>query len=206
MKKKAIILDLDNTLYPVSSIGDELYGELLDMIAQNEEQSGNMSQLRDEIMRRPFILIARDYHFSEELTQRCVAYLKELTCDGIETFDDYRYVKNLAFKKFLVTTGFPKLQKSKIESLKIEKDFDEIHIVDPSTSDKTKKDVFAGIMQRHGYTPSELLVVGDDLHSEIKAAQDLGIDAVLYNKINPDQSGPLVPAISDFSEIEQFLA
>jgi putative hydrolase of the HAD superfamily len=206
MKKKAIILDLDNTLYPVSSIGDELYAELLDMIGQNEEQAGNMSQLRDEIMRRPFILIARDYQFSEELTQRCIAYLKELTCDGIETFDDYRHVKNLPFKKFLVTTGFPKLQKSKIESLKIEKDFNEIHIVDLSTSDKTKKKVFADIMQRHDYIPSELLVVGDDLDSEIKAAQELGIDAVLYNKINPYQRDPLVPAISDFSEIEQFLA
>ncbi|HET6990119.1 MAG TPA: HAD family hydrolase [Bacteroidia bacterium] len=206
MKKKAIILDLDNTLYAVSSIGEELYAGLFEMIRQSKEQTWNMSQLRDEIMRRPFIQVARDHHFSEELIQRCIAFLKDLTCEGIETFDDYRHIKNLAFKKFLVTTGFPKLQKSKIVALRIEKDFDEIHIVDPSTSEKTKKNVFADIMQRHRFAPSELLVVGDDLHSEIKAAQELGIDAILYNKISSAQRDPSVPAISDFSAIGQFLA
>jgi putative hydrolase of the HAD superfamily len=77
--------------------------------------------------------------------------------------------------------------------------------VDPSTSDKTKKEVFADIMKRYGYTPSELLVVGDDPHSEIKAAQELGIDPVLYDKFQLHEPITLLPKISDFRQLTAFL-
>jgi putative hydrolase of the HAD superfamily len=66
----------------------------------------------------------------------------------------------------------------------IEKDFSEIHIIDPSASTQTKKDVFIDIMDRYGYTPSEVLVVGDDPDSELRAAHELGIDTVLYDSLN----------------------
>ena len=87
----------------------------------------------------------------------------------------------------------------------MEEDFKEIHIVDPSTSDRTRKDVFADIMKRHGYATSALLIVGDDLYSEIKAAQELEIDAVLYDKHHLHEGATLVPRISDFKQLEAFL-
>ena len=87
----------------------------------------------------------------------------------------------------------------------MEEGFKKIHIVDPSTSDRTKKDVFAEIMKRHGYASSALLIVGDDLHSEIKAAQDLEIDTVLYDKHHLHEGTTLVPRISDFKQLESFL-
>jgi putative hydrolase of the HAD superfamily len=150
--------------------------------------------------------VARDYHFSEELTEKGIALLKELTYEGkIEPFPDYPSIKDLSVDKFLVTTGFLKLQQSKIAGMKIDQDFKEIHIVDPSTSDQTKKDVFADIMKRHGYSKEELLVVGDDLHSEIKAAQDLGIDAVVYDKLNRYNNTAPLPSISDFQQLKSFL-
>jgi putative hydrolase of the HAD superfamily len=68
--------------------------------------------------------------------------------------------------------------------LGIEDDFKHIHIVDPDVSQQTKKDVFAEIMQAHHYTPGNLLVIGDDPESEIKAAKILGIDTFLYDPRN----------------------
>lgn len=89
--------------------------------------------------------------------------------------------------------------------MKIGPDFKEIHIVDPSTSDSTKKDVFSDNMKRHGYTEAALLVVGDNPHSEIEAAQQLGIEAVLYDKFHSyDDSTPL-QKISDFRQLRSFL-
>ena len=48
----------------------------------------------------------------------------------------------------------------------------------------------------------EVLVVGDDLHSEIKAAQDLGIDAVVYDKYNLHPDEITLPKIDDFKQLE----
>ena len=65
--------------------------------------------------------------------------------------------------------------------LAIEHDFDEIHIVDPEESPRTKKDVFADIMERHSLVPADVLIIGDDPESEIKAAAALDIDTFLYD-------------------------
>ncbi len=89
--------------------------------------------------------------------------------------------------------------------MKIRNDFKEIHIVDPSTSDRTKKDVFAEIIQRHGYNKLEVLVVGDGLKSEIKAAQDLGIDAILYDKCSMHKGIMSVRRIENFKELVDLL-
>ena len=123
----------------------------------------------------------------------------------IKPFSDYSVVKDLPYDKYLVTTGFLKLQQSKVSGMKIQNDFMEIHIVDPYSSDKTKKDVFADIISRHGYLKSEVLVIGDDPESEIKAAQDLGLDAILYDKENR-YSGLNLKTVKDFNELKQLLA
>jgi putative hydrolase of the HAD superfamily len=44
--------------------------------------------------------------------------------------------------------------------------------------------VFARIMATYNYIPEELLVIGDDPGSEIKAADALGIDTFLYDPEN----------------------
>jgi putative hydrolase of the HAD superfamily len=206
MQKKAIIFDLDNTVYSVHSIGNELFASLFELIFQNENHAENRDKIKDDIMRRPFQVVAKDYHFSDELTQKGIALLKGLTYEGkIEPFPDYQFAKGLPVDKFLVTTGFLKLQQSKVDGMKIGQDFKEIIIVDPLTSDKTKKDVFADIIKKYGYNKSEVLVVGDDLQSEIKAAQQLGIDAVLYDKSHLYDDIAFHPTISDFSQLKSFL-
>jgi putative hydrolase of the HAD superfamily len=206
MQKKALILDLDNTIYPVQSIGAELFAPLFKLIRQNGSHEIEMEKIEEEIMRQPFQFVANDFHFSEDLKSKGVALLKELAYNGkMEPFDDYPFIRSLPLDKFLVTTGFLKLQESKVDRLNIRQDFKEIYIVDPSTSDKTKKDVFAGILRNYGYAISEVLVVGDDLHSEIKAASALGIEAILYNRLNLQMAGGSVKHIENFNELSNFI-
>lgn len=81
-----------------------------------------------------------------------------------------------------MTTGFYKLQKSKIDSSGVRKDFREVYIIDPSTTAKVKKDIFKEILQSKGYRPHEVMVIGDDPDSEIRAGNELNIDTVLYDK------------------------
>ncbi len=206
MPRKAIILDLDNTIYPVISIADQVFAPLFELIGQDESHKNNFEKIKHEIMRRPFQLVAKDFGFSEELKQKALNLLKTTTYVGeMFPFEDYSAVRELPVEKYLVTTGFLELQRSKVSRLKIENDFKEIHIVDPSTSDKTKKDVFADILARNNYALREVLVVGDDLYSEIKAAKELGIDAVLYDRDNLHTQPLDIKRINNFHQLTELI-
>jgi len=189
--KRALILDLDNTIYPVSSIADNLFGRLFALIdgeSANLDESA-VNNAKDELTRKPFQWVADKYHFSPELKTKGVQLLKDMSYDlPMQPFEEYSHLKSAPHQKFLVTTGFPKLQWSKIKQLGIEGDFLEIHVVDPDVSDKTKKDVFADIIRRYDYKIEEVLVIGDDPDSEIKAAFELGIEAFLYDPHNKHPS------------------
>jgi putative hydrolase of the HAD superfamily len=188
--KRALILDLDNTIYPVSSIADNLFSQLFDTLDQHAEiintvDINRVNKIKDEMTRRPFQHIADEFELDEELRYKMVDVLKNMTYDlPMQPFEDYSHIRSIPLDKFLVTTGFIKLQMSKIKMLGIEQDFKTIHIVDPEVSRQTKKDVFAEIMLKHQYTPAGLLVIGDDPESEIKAAKALGIDTFLFDPNN----------------------
>lgn len=206
MQKKAIIFDLDNTIYLVSSIGDKLFKTLFEIITESGEFSGNMEKLKAEIMRRPFQHVAHEFGFSEKLMAKCMEHMKNLTySSAIEPVDNYETIRNFDCLKFLVTTGFNTLQKSKIERLGIQNDFEKIFIIDPSETAQTKRDVFKKILVNYKLKLDEVLVVGDDLNSEIKAAAGLGIDSVLYDfkAIHAQTEGQKV--IRNFSELKQYI-
>ena len=206
MKKKAIIIDLDNTVYPVSSIGEELFRPLFQLIEDSGDYTGELDEIKQEIMRKPFQKVAEEYKFSDKLAEQGIALLEELTYDKKMTaFEDYTEVRSVPCQKFLVTTGFTKMQQSKVQQLGIADDFEEVHIVDPQLSDKTKKDIFEEIVDRYGFDPAEVLVVGDDPESEVKAAKELGMDAVLYDKMNFNPHLNDNNRITDFKQLKDFL-
>jgi len=203
MARKAIIFDLDNTIYAVSSIADQLFAPLFKLLKESGEVENNFEEIKRDLMRKPFQLVARKYGLTEGLTQKGTHLLQNMTYEGeIRPFDDYRLVRALPVEKFLVTTGFLQLQQSKIERMGIRQDFREVHIVDIESG--TKKEVFAALLQRHHLRPSDVLVVGDDPDSEIKAAQELDLAAVLYDKagLYPDAS---IPRISDYRQLSAYL-
>lgn len=206
MRKKALILDLDNTIFPVYSIGDTLFAPLFDLLKGDENASAHFDEIRKQVMRKPFQLVAKDFHFSKELTDKGIEILKALTYDGkIVPFPDYRYVKEMMVDKFLVTTGFKKMQQSKVDAMHLQSDFKEIHIIDPVSTDKVKKDIFVEIVERYHYSKSEVIVVGDDLNSEIKAAKELGIDAVMYDKLEAYKDEKSVIKITDYADLLSYL-
>jgi len=207
MRKKAIIFDLDNTIFPVPQIGHTLFAPMFALIEQAGYHGHEMDQIKDEVMRRPFQRVAQEHHFSEELTNKSIELLQSLEFNGtVDPYEDYAHIQRLPHDKYLVTTGFRKMQQSKIDSLGLWNDFKEIHIIDPTTTKQTKKDVFAEIMHRHAYKPEDVMIVGDDLHSEIKAAQELGVYALWYDKEGLYEPVPGVKKIKEYGELLKALA
>jgi len=205
--KKALILDLDNTIYPVSSISEDLFGQLYAVLDQyansiNADGTDRVAHIKEEMTRRPFQHIADDYRLDEELRNRIIDTLNNMAYTlPMQTYADYAYVRSVPLDKFLVTTGFSKLQRSKVKMLGIEDDFKAIHIVDPEVSPKTKQDIFAEIMEANGYKSEDLLVIGDDPESEIKAAKALGIDTFLYDPENRHPNADVTHKAANLKEV-----
>lgn len=206
MKTKAIIFDLDNTIYPVSQIGQKLFLSLFALIEENGNHNNKLNEIKSEIMRRPFQAVAKDFGFSEILTQACLKLLSNLTYnDRILPYSDYFLSKKIECLKFLVTTGFTNLQLSKIHCLNIKNDFQQIFIVDPEISSMTKKDYFIEIQTNHKLKSGDLLIIGDDLNSEIKAGNELGIRTVLYDFQNKYQNLENQIVINNYKQLENYL-
>ncbi|QTE38471.1 HAD family hydrolase [Mucilaginibacter gossypii] len=185
--KKAIILDLDNTIYPVSSIADHLFNELFNFLDQHIAGEGieHINKAKEDLKRIPYQKVADKYQFSELVKNKGLELLNNIEYNRpMQPFDDYKQIREAEVTKFLVTTGFTKLQWSKVKMLNIEADFEAIHIVDPELSPLTKKDIFASILEKYDYKTRDVLIIGDDPESEIKAASDLGIDTFLYDPEN----------------------
>lgn len=206
MIKKAIILDLDNTIYPVSSIGDKLFKSLFELIKSRGEYSGNFERIRYEIMRRPFQFVAKEFSFSESLFNDGMMLLQDLTFgEPMLPFEDYKEMKDITILKFLVTVGFTKLQKSKIRQLNIENDFEAIFIIDPVKTRLSKKEIFLKILHENAFDENDLIVVGDDVNSEIKAGKETGIDTVLYDREGKHSGMENQTIISNFKELKEYL-
>lgn len=202
--KKAIIFDLDNTIYSVPGVAEDMLASLVNLIKENGEYKTDIQAIKTDMMRKPFQVLAEMHGFSQSLIQKGFQHVQTMTYDKpLKPFPNYESTRNLPHDKYLVTSGFEALQMSKVKSLGIENDFTEIHIVDLEKT--TKRNVFADIIQRHQYVLQDVVVVGDDMHSEIAAAKALGIDAVLYDSLNlyPDETS--LPRITDFAELLQFV-
>ena len=206
MRKKAIILDLDNTIYPVSSIGDRLFKSLFSLILESGEYSGDFDQIRFEIMRRPFQYIADEFSFSENLKADCFKLLSVLTYDEkMQPFEGYETLLTVPCRRFLVTTGYTKMQHSKIKQLGIENDFEALFVIDPDQSTLTKRDIFEKILSDNNFNVDDVLVVGDDLNSEIFHAKALGIETVLYDYLSQFQESEDQKVIRNHKDLHLYL-
>ena len=206
MRKKAIILDLDNTIYPVSSIGDRLFKSLFSLILESGEYTGEFEQIRFEIMRRPFQYIANEFTFSESLKADCFKLLANLTYDEkMQPFEGYKTLLTLPCRRFLVTTGYTKMQHSKIRQLGIANDFEAIFVIDPDQSNLTKRNLFEKILADYNFSVDDVLVVGDDLNSEIFHAKALGIETVLYDYLSQYQESEYQNVIRNHKDLHLYL-
>lgn len=203
---RAIVFDMDNTIYPVASIGNKLFSEVYKLIEQDGRYTGSLDEIKKTTQTKPFQVVAKEFHFDGELTSKAMGLLSDMEYkDTIVPFDDYLLTKDIDRLKFLVTTGFTKLQWSKIERLGLQKDFEACYVVDPAVSQQTKKDVFREIMAEYGLKPEEVLVVGDDIHSEIKAGRELGMETVVYDYAGTLDTLRGYHVINHFDQLEKFI-
>ena len=180
---RAIVFDLDNCLCAATEVGEALFEPALDAI-----RAANRGTLSDatlevallECWRHALDFVAVKYGFSQEMLAAGWRELAEAeTTAPMRGYSDLGTLIELPVTRFLVTSGFRRLQESKIRSLNVGHLFEEIFIDAIDEPDrKGKLQIFADILKSYQLTPAEVLVVGDNPESEIEAGNRLGITTV----------------------------
>lgn len=180
---KAAIFDLDNCLCPATAAGSGLFAPAFAAIRQANRGAVEAETLElafFECWYTAFDLVARLYRFSDEMVaagRKAFAQL-EIT-EPIEGYADLHLVQRLPLRRFLVTSGFRRLQQSKVKQLNLARCFDEV-VIDAidEPGHPGKQRIFERILEGLQCASADVLVIGDNPLSELLAGRNLGMVTV----------------------------
>ena len=187
---KAVIFDLDDTLYDCS-------GSLVEAARRRaakamvdkglpcpEEQAYDLQvQLcaRYGPRHKVFDEIAERYAMGQDVVDAALKAYNRDEVEDIRPFPDavslLRNLRSQGYLLFLVTSGVHRRQERKVHMLGLGKYFDEVVINDAEIGGDIE-DAYVELMTRHGLTPQEVLVVGDRIDAEIRVANHLRMTTV----------------------------
>jgi putative hydrolase of the HAD superfamily len=178
---KAIIFDLDMCIFDTRTLGEGI----LDSVLAPLHASSMPEEIKSEISRVLWTTSLEDtiplFGIPEDVAGLMrSAHSKLVVPQTIRTFGDEHLIRHLPTYRALVTSGYRLWQERKIEKLGVGSLFDEviIDVIDDAKSRKGKRVIFQGLMAQHSWSPDEVLVVGDNPHSELKAGKELGMVTV----------------------------
>jgi FMN phosphatase YigB (HAD superfamily) len=207
---RAIIFDLDNCLSAADEPGKGLLDPVFDAIRR-----ANHGRLSDEALadafadcwRHPLDFVAKKHGFSEDMLATGWAVYARLEVPvPMYGYDDLGTLADLPVLRFLVTSGFRRLQESKIKALGFERLFTAIHVDAIEEPDrKGKQSTFEEILRAYQLRPEEVLVVGDNPDSEIEAGNRLGIRTVQVLRPGVPRGSNATHYIHDLAELKGLL-
>jgi putative hydrolase of the HAD superfamily len=180
---KALIFDLDNCLAPANEVGEEFYQPAFEAM-----RNANLGVLSEAVLgeafaacwRHPLDWVADQYGFSSAiLSAGWQAFAALEISEPMVGYGDLAVLAELPASRFLVTSGFRRLQQSKIRALGLAQWFSVLLVDAIDEPDrKGKQGLFTLLLDVHHLKPDEVLVVGDNIDSEIEAGNRLGIATV----------------------------
>jgi putative hydrolase of the HAD superfamily len=205
---KAAIFDLDNCLSAADEVGEELFEPAFMAI-----RKANDGRLDEEVLAAAFSdcwvhaldFVARKHGFSDSmLAAGWKALCKVEVTAPMRGYGDLQVLKELNLMRFLVTSGFRRLQESKIRALGIGGWFQGVYIDAIDEPDrKGKQRIFAEILAQNGLQPEYVLVVGDNADSEIEAGRSLGIDTVQMLRRGVSRAGNATWHVKDLEGVRK---
>jgi len=206
-----LILDLDDTIFETKSMSESSFSVIIEMIRNqlnDKIEVEKINELIENLWHRPFDIVMNKFEIDESIQNRIALKINSLDFNlNISTYKDYSYLRKINVEQVLVTTGFPKLQMTKIKALGIESDFTEIYIDDPSEKNRIyKKGIFQKIIQLSNKLPNQIWVIGDNVESEIKAGNELGLRTIHRLKKGEEKSTKAEFSIHSFAELQNIIS
>jgi FMN phosphatase YigB (HAD superfamily) len=179
----AILFDLDNCLCAADEPGQQLYAPAFEAITHACHGSHSpfvLQQAFSDMWRLPFDYVAEKHAFTPAMKAAGWEILCRLeVTTPMHGYGDLDALRELPVMRFLVTSGFGRLQASKIQALGLARIFAAIHIdaID-QPGYRGKQAIFEEILSGHRLEPDQVLIVGDNHDSEIAIGVRLGIRTV----------------------------
>jgi putative hydrolase of the HAD superfamily len=179
---RALICDLDNTLFPARSVPRAAVLPVLERVrAANRGGRGIPEARLEEALEacwdRPFDEVARLYDLPEPLRRAWQVAAEELEVTGpLQLYPDVDALWSLPLRLFLVTTGYRRFQESKISLLRLADRFEAIYIDALGVTPRSGKEaLFQQILMERQLMVPETAVLGDSAEAELLAGKRLGL-------------------------------
>jgi putative hydrolase of the HAD superfamily len=209
MIDKALILDLDDTIFSTKSMDHKLFEPFFNDLIQRLKFSFDSTIIENiikDLWEIPMDSVIKKFQIPAKIMLDSLKTLNNLDINlEISPFPDYQYLKGTLTPRFLITTGITNLQKAKIKGLKIENDFTEIIINDTIIDSRTKKDLFIELVQKYELIPENTYVVGDNPDSEIAAGNDLNMITIQILRANVKKGDNARYYIKSFDELAMIM-
>ncbi len=231
MKYKHLFFDLDHTLWDFNANAEESLTELYGFFKLEAKAIGSFNQFYTIYLQHNKILWSRyekgyisveelkwrrmwrtllDFHIADEkLAKDMSEYFLESLPTKKRVFDyTYEILEYLTEKKYslhLITNGFEKTQRSKLNSADLSKYFTHIITSETSNSVKPKKEIFEFALKKAKGKTEESIMIGDNPEADILGAKNAGIDSIFVNHVNEDCKTQPTYTIRHLKELERIL-
>lgn len=209
MKKYALIVDLDYTIFHTSTIDRKVLSPFFEHLLDNINTlfpAAKIEAIVADLWKDSWDVVVDRYKIPKTVFAKSVSVLESFPLElTIETYSDYHFLKNYPADKFLVTTGLTSLQKAKIKALNIENDFKEIIINDRLIETRTKVDIFHELITKHNLDKQKTYVIGDNPDSEIHAGNLLNLKTIQIVRGTIVNNSIAMHCINSFEKLNEIL-
>jgi putative hydrolase of the HAD superfamily len=202
----AIVFDLDSCISAADEPGRQLFARAFAAIEAANQGSHSESDLAlafADMWRLPFDFVSKKYAFTQPMRDAgWRAFLAIEVTTPMRGYGDLSVLRELNVRRFLVTSGFRRLQESKIRALNIASLFTDI-VVDAidEPGARGKLAIIQELMRTHQLIASRMLIVGDNPDSELAAGRKLGIRTVQTLRPGVPRDQKATHHISSFHEL-----
>lgn len=124
--------------------------------------------------------------------------------DGVKPILEYLHSK---YHLYIISNGFLEVQDKKIKNAGLELYFKDVFLSDHVGKNKPHPLIFNHALNKTGSNCKECIMIGDNIHTDIIGAKNLGIDQIWFNPKSLNDSGNIAPTytIKALKEIETIL-
>jgi len=207
---RAIIFDLDNCLAAANEPGEQILEPVFAAVRAANDGALTGSEL-DAAFRdcwvHAFDFVAATHRFTPRMLAAGWEVFRQVEVTApMRGYGDLALLPQLGDRRFLVTSGFRRLQESKVRALGIATYFDAV-VVDAidEPARRGKERIFRDLMSRFDLDAAEVLVVGDNAESELAAAARLGLQSAQIMRPGVTRADGVTVHVPDLAELRAWL-
>ncbi len=183
---KAIVFDLDDTLYSEKEYVRSGFGAIADTLPQIKQMEEKLWQAFVQMKSAIDEVLSAEGIYTDELKQKCLSVYR-FHQPNIHLYDNAKEIlqqlRTDGYKLGIITDGRPEGQRAKIKALGLDELVDFIIVTDELGGveyRKPNKAAFVKMREALGVAFEEMCYIGDNLKKDFVAPEMLGIRAIHF--------------------------